>query len=179
MKKLYLLVIPVLIGSFILLKPQSKVDAPMVIQASEVPQVEAKHQEVVTEVPTVVEEVQTVENIAPVEVIEEAPVVYGADASHEGLNKVFLPQDAVTQAGIASSDFQYVDFIVKRNSITRDWWYNDVILLFNVSSEQMSAFGADYASNPITQLRWADAYVKSTHGSWAVAFESVKNTNKF
>ena len=35
---------------------------------------------------------------------------------------------------------------------------------------KMSAYGADWATNPVTQLRWANAYAKSRHGGWAGAY---------
>ncbi len=34
----------------------------------------------------------------------------------------------------------------------------------------MAAFGTDYLTNPVTQLKWADAYAKGRYGSWAGAY---------
>lgn len=34
---------------------------------------------------------------------------------------------------------------------------------------KMASAGADWETNPITQLKWMDGYVKSRYGSWAGA----------
>lgn len=79
----------------------------------------------------------------------------------------------MTQAGIPQSEWTFVDFIVTRES---GWRY----LAVNASSGatglcqalpggKMSSAGADWASNPITQLRWCNSYAVARYGSWANA----------
>jgi hypothetical protein len=34
----------------------------------------------------------------------------------------------------------------------------------------MASAGADWATNPITQLRWCDGYATSRYGGWAAAY---------
>jgi hypothetical protein len=83
--------------------------------------------------------------------------------------------DWMTAAGIALSDFTYVDYIVTHES---DWDW----LVYNAQGSgayglgqalppsQMAPYGADYLTNPVTQLKWAQAYAFDRYGSWAAAY---------
>lgn len=76
-------------------------------------------------------------------------------------------------AGIGGGDYGYVDFIVSHES---NW--NPVArnasgaygLCQALPGSKMSSAGADWASNPVTQLRWCNGYAISRYGSWAAAY---------
>jgi hypothetical protein len=83
--------------------------------------------------------------------------------------------DWMRAAGIAESDFGYVDYIISHES---GW----VAVKYNYAgsgayglgqaypASKMAPYGADYMTNPVTQLKWADAYAKGRFGSWAKAY---------
>lgn len=82
--------------------------------------------------------------------------------------------DWMRAAGIPESQWSYVDSIVSRES---GWRYTAV----NVSSKatglcqslpasKMASAGADYLTNPVTQLRWCNSYAIARYGSWANAW---------
>ncbi|MEK7594432.1 MAG: G5 domain-containing protein [Patescibacteria group bacterium] len=90
-------------------------------------------------------------------------------------------------AGISPSDYQYADYIISRES---GWcptkWQGEpgacppyhgtpsAGLGYGLGQatpgSKMSAYGADWATNPVTQLKWASGYAKSRHGGWAGAY---------
>jgi uncharacterized protein YabE (DUF348 family) len=75
-------------------------------------------------------------------------------------------------AGISSSDYGYVNFIVSHES---NWNY----LAHNSSGayglcqalpgSKMATAGADWSTNPVTQLRWCNGYA-SRYGGWGGAY---------
>ena len=78
-------------------------------------------------------------------------------------------------AGIDESDFGAANFIISRES---GWRYN----ASNASSgayglpqalpgSKMASAGADWQTNPITQLRWFNSYCKGRYGSIQGAYE--------
>jgi len=83
--------------------------------------------------------------------------------------------DWMRAAGISESDFGYVDYIVSHES---GWVYTK----YNYAGSgayglgqaypagKMAAFGSDYLTNPVTQLKWANAYAVGNYGSWANAY---------
>ncbi len=79
-------------------------------------------------------------------------------------------------AGIAESDFGYVEYIVSHESGWDPLKYNYAGsgaygLGQALPASKMAPFGADYMTNPITQLRWANDYaVSHGYGSWANAY---------
>ncbi len=93
--------------------------------------------------------------------------------------KVKLPsgshQDWMRQAGIAESDFGYVQFIIKHES---GWGYTKwnysgsgaYGLCQALPASKMRSAGADYMTNPITQLKWCNGYAVGRYGSWANAY---------
>jgi resuscitation-promoting factor RpfB len=100
--------------------------------------------------------------------------------------KVLLPAgshtDWMAAAGIAASDYGYVDFIVGHES----GWnpckrYGGVVdcsysggLAYGIPQalpgSKMSSAGADWQTNPITQLRWMNSYV-NRFGGWKGAYD--------
>lgn len=89
-------------------------------------------------------------------------------------------------AGIRSSDFGYVNYIISRES---GWCptkaqgqvgycppyqgvpaYGGYGLGQATPGSKMSTAGADWATNPITQLRWCNGYALGRYGSWYGAY---------
>jgi uncharacterized protein YabE (DUF348 family) len=90
-------------------------------------------------------------------------------------------------AGIAPGDYQYVDYIVSRES---GWCptkaqgqyggcppysgsvpsYGGYGLCQSTPGSKMASAGADWATNPITQLKWCSGYAIGRYGSWAAAY---------
>ena len=94
---------------------------------------------------------------------------------------VFIPADkeaVMAAAGIAPSDYVYVNYIVSRES----GWNAAALgpqsktlgrptgLCQALPGSKMATAGADWASNPVTQLKWCNGYAKSRYGSWAAAY---------
>jgi hypothetical protein len=83
--------------------------------------------------------------------------------------------DWMRAAGIAESDFGYVDYIIDHESgwgVTK-WNYGGsgaYGIGQALPASKMAKFGADYMTNPVTQLRWANAYAVGCYGSWANAY---------
>ncbi|HEU5005290.1 MAG TPA: G5 domain-containing protein [Candidatus Saccharimonadales bacterium] len=89
-------------------------------------------------------------------------------------------------AGIGPSDYGYVDYIVSHESgwcptkaqgegycpITPDnsMTPNGYGLCQSTPGYKMQSAGADWATNPITQLRWCDGYAAGRYGSWYSAY---------
>ena len=81
------------------------------------------------------------------------------------------------QAGIAEADWFYVDYIIFHESRWRHQVWNSrgssaYGLCQALPASKMSSFGADYLTNPITQLRWCDWYAKDRYGGWQAAYQS-------
>jgi hypothetical protein len=69
-------------------------------------------------------------------------------------------------AGIAVADQEIVDKVVTKRS---NWSYTPdgtVNLCAVTPASKMSTAGADYLTNPVTQLKWCDSFAKSRYGSW-------------
>lgn len=84
--------------------------------------------------------------------------------------------DWMSEAGIASSDFGYADYIITRESgwgVTKSNYSGSGAYGLGqaLPAVKMAAFGADYLTNPITQLKWANAYALGKYGSWTAAYE--------
>jgi uncharacterized protein YabE (DUF348 family) len=100
--------------------------------------------------------------------------------------KVSLPpgshQDWMAAAGIASSDYGYVEYIVdhegswapcKVQGGTIDCSYSGSMgygIVQATPGSKMASAGDDWRTNPITQLRWATGYAVGRYGSWAGAY---------
>lgn len=89
-------------------------------------------------------------------------------------------------AGISSSDYGYVDYIVSHES---GWCYtkaqgehycpaipdnpytpNGYGLCQSTPGYKMASAGADWATSPITQLHWCSDYAARTYGGWYGAY---------
>jgi len=90
-------------------------------------------------------------------------------------------------AGIAPGDYQYADYIISRES---GWCptkaqgqyggcppysgyvpsYGGYGLCQSTPGIKMSSAGADWATNPITQLRWCSGYASAHYGGWYNAY---------
>ena len=77
-------------------------------------------------------------------------------------------------AGIRSSDYGYVNYIVSRES---SWRVNAegsppgaYGLCQAYPGSKMATFGDDWRTNPVTQLRWCNGYAVSRYGNWAGAY---------
>ncbi|HUD11970.1 MAG TPA: hypothetical protein VMS08_06170 [Candidatus Saccharimonadia bacterium] len=83
--------------------------------------------------------------------------------------------DWMREAGIAESNFGYVSYIIGRESgwgVTKWNRYGSGAYGLGqaMPATKMAAFGPDYLTNPVTQLRWANAYAVGRYGSWARAY---------
>jgi len=100
--------------------------------------------------------------------------------------KVNLPagshEDWMQAAGIAASDFGYVNYIVMREGGWEPCKVQGGAIDCNYSGSmgygmvqatpggKMVSAGADWRTNPITQLRWATSYAVGRYGSWQAAY---------
>jgi hypothetical protein len=83
--------------------------------------------------------------------------------------------DWMKAAGIAESDFGYVDYIIDHESgwgVTKSNYSGSGAYGLGqaMPASKMAKYGADYLTNPVTQLRWANAYAVGSYGSWANAY---------
>jgi uncharacterized protein YabE (DUF348 family) len=83
-------------------------------------------------------------------------------------------QDWLVAAGIAESDWGYVDHIIGKES---GWNYTSrnrssgaYGLCQALPGNKMASAGSDWQTNPVTQLRWCNSYANSRYGSWAAAY---------
>ncbi len=104
---------------------------------------------------------------------------------------VSIPADkqaVMRQAGIAASDFPYADYIVSHESgwcptklqgqigycpgYAPDYFppSKGYGLVQATPGTKMASAGSDWATNPVTQLRWASGYATARYGSWAGAY---------
>jgi len=92
-------------------------------------------------------------------------------------NKVWeLPQDKeklMEHVGIPENERGHVDFIIFKES---SWNYRAVNKSSNATGLGQSipywhedTWPDDYRDNPVSQLEWADSYVKQRYGSWEEA----------
>jgi hypothetical protein len=97
-----------------------------------------------------------------------------AEVAQPILSDATAIMDAV---GIADSDRAYVDYIVNHESGwggTQTWNHSGsgaYGICQALPGNKMSSTGADWATNPVTQLRWCDGYAKGRYGSWAGAYQ--------
>lgn len=120
--------------------------------------------------------VQTVVTVQPVAQIEA-----------RGTNLSGIKGD-MARAGIAPSDYQYADYIISHES---GWCptkaqgqyggcpayagyvpsYGGYGLCQSTPGAKMSSAGADWATNPVTQLLWCSGYAQSRYGGWYNAYQ--------
>lgn len=97
----------------------------------------------------------------------------------------------LTAAGIALSDYPYVNHIISKESgwCATKWqgqvgycpgYYSEIHspssgygygLCQSTPAIKMASSGADWANNPVTQLKWCSGYAIGRYGSWQAAYE--------
>jgi uncharacterized protein YabE (DUF348 family) len=95
----------------------------------------------------------------------------------------------MADAGIPSGDYAYVNYIVSNESgwcptkVQGEYGacpsgpppngvpdYGGYGLGQATPGSKMAAYGTDWETNPVTQLRWANAYALATYGNWEAAY---------
>lgn len=80
----------------------------------------------------------------------------------------------MSAAGISSSDYQYVDYIISKesgwNSTAANSMSSAYGLCQSLPGSKMASAGSDWATNPVTQMKWCNGYATSRYGSWAGAY---------
>jgi soluble lytic murein transglycosylase-like protein len=78
-------------------------------------------------------------------------------------------------AGISPSDYAYADFIIAKESGWRPGALNGGSgaygLCQSLPASKMASAGADYLTNPVTQLKWCSGYT-SRYGGWQGAYNA-------
>jgi len=105
---------------------------------------------------------------------EPKPVVHKAPEPVPIVRKQITDKERLMQAaGIPESDWAAVDYIVTHES---SWHANDrnpdsgaYGLCQALPASKMASAGADYISNPVTQLKWCHSYSLQRYGGWANA----------
>ena len=126
---------------------------------------------------------------APIKQVEAHGKAVAIPIDKEGL---------MAQIGIVASDYPYVNYIISRES---GWchtkWQGQVGscpagfahlyagdetnpslgfgLCQSTPAIKMASAGADWQTNPITQLRWCAGYAQGRYGSWAAAYNHWVN----
>lgn len=79
--------------------------------------------------------------------------------------------DLMKSVGIASSDYSAVEYIISHES----GWNASAVntegsgatgLCQALPASKMASAGADYLTNPVTQLKWCTQYATERYGSW-------------
>ncbi len=82
----------------------------------------------------------------------------------------------MSAAGIAESDYAFADFIISRESGWRPGAVNSYSgaygLCQSLPASKMASAGADYLTNPVTQLRWCSGYASGRYGGWSGAYNA-------
>lgn len=79
----------------------------------------------------------------------------------------------MTAAGISSGDHAYANYIVSRESnwrVTAQNASGAYGLCQSLPGSKMASAGSDWATNPITQLRWCAGYAQARYGGWGGAY---------
>lgn len=86
--------------------------------------------------------------------------------------------ELMKNAGIKSSDYHYVDYIITAES---NWNYTATNpyskaygLCQALPPEKMAVSGSDWKTNPDTQMDWCNGYANSRYGSWENAYNFHK-----
>lgn len=114
-------------------------------------------------VKTVIKEVITEQPVKQVVIVGAKPFNGNVSADKQSI---------MAAAGIAESDYTYVDYIVGRES---GWRVNATNgktwgLCQALPGSKMASAGADWETNPVTQLKWCSGYANGRYGSWAGAY---------
>lgn len=121
------------------------------------------------------------------EVVAQEPVKQ-IEAKGANFNPGADKTAVMAAAGIRSSDYAYVDYIVSRES---GWchtkWQGEYGackpyhgtptssgvgygLCQATPASKMATAGADWGPNPVTQMKWCNGYAVSRYGSWSAAY---------
>ncbi len=115
---------------------------------------------------------------------------------------ISIPEDKTSlmaSAGIAEGDYPYVNYIISRESgwCPTKWqgqigycpsYYSAVHsidsgfgygLCQSTPANKMASAGADWQTNPVTQLKWCSGYAKGRYGSWAAAYNHWLSYNNW
>lgn len=98
---------------------------------------------------------------------------YGEDPNNPGVFIVFDKITVMTQAGISADDQSTVDTLIGK---LMQWRYKQTAfpesdLCYVVPTIKMAPYGSDYANNPVTQLKFCNAYAIGRYGSWSNALD--------
>ena len=93
--------------------------------------------------------------------------------------KTNLPEgshkDWMIAAGIPADQFGYVNYIITReshwNPLAKNRSSGATGVCQALPGKKMASAGADWATNPITQLKWCNGYAVGRYGSWQKAYE--------
>jgi uncharacterized protein YabE (DUF348 family) len=92
---------------------------------------------------------------------------------------VNIPQDKLSimqAAGVSESDYQYVDYIVSHEGSWNGAQKSNTAgsgaygICQALPGSKMASAGGDWATNPVTQLRWCSGYAQK-FGGWAGAYD--------
>ncbi|HEX5448036.1 MAG TPA: G5 domain-containing protein, partial [Candidatus Saccharimonadales bacterium] len=79
----------------------------------------------------------------------------------------------MSSAGISSGNWAYANFIISHESnwhVTAENYSGAYGLCQALPGSKMASAGSDWATNPITQLRWCSGYASRAYGGWANAY---------
>lgn len=89
-----------------------------------------------------------------------------------------VDRDKSTVMGLAginvARDYPYVDYIINKESRWNPLARNAsgaYGLGQALPGSKMAPFGADWETNPVTQLKWANSYAVARYGSWSAAYQ--------
>ena len=93
--------------------------------------------------------------------------------------KVDLPtgshEDWMAAVGISPSDYGYVNYIITHeshwNPLAKNRSSGATGVCQALPGKKMASAGADWETNPITQLKWCNGYAIGRYGSWRKAYE--------
>lgn len=95
--------------------------------------------------------------------------------------RVIVPsehQTLMAQAGIPASDFESAEWLIAKESGWRINATNSSSGAYGLPQalpgSKMASAGADWQTNPVTQLKWMNDYVMGRYGSWANAVAHSK-----
>ena len=97
----------------------------------------------------------------------------GWEAASQKYCRTALKYCWMRDAGIREADYGNVDYIVSRESGWRTNATNSSSGAYGLPqalpASKLGTAGADWRTNPVTQLRWANSYAVGRYGSWGNA----------
>ena len=82
--------------------------------------------------------------------------------------------ELLTAVGIDQSDWEYVSYIVEKESTWRPGAMNPSSgaygLCQSLPANKMASAGSDWRTNPVTQLRWCHNYAQKRYKGWYQAY---------